>query len=164
MIIRLSQKISSKVKAGRLLDMPLDGDPILDWSTQTFAVNRIQFILISNTKSLYSCVIPGKGVTTTKHLVTRLIESVTHQLYSDSLERLVEKLKTIHFDEVQFAKSLNRSVIGSMNEQIAMASTIMKIRNGTLLELNDELNDNLMSILGAKKGDYGIPKDAIATY
>ncbi len=32
MIIRLSQKLCTKVKAGKLAELPLAEDPILDWS------------------------------------------------------------------------------------------------------------------------------------
>ncbi len=162
MIIRLSQKLCTKVKAGKLFELPLNEDPILDWSTQSFAVGRTQFILISNAKSLYSCVIPSKGVTSTKHLVSQFNQSVPHQLNKDGLGKAVSKLMAINLEEVQFAKSLNRSVIGSMNELIVMATTVMSIRELTLPELNDDLNDTLLTILGTKKGDYGRPKEAMA--
>ncbi len=162
MIIRLSQKLCTKVKAGKLWELPLAEDPILDWSTQSFAVGRTQFILISNTKSLYSCVIPSKGVTSTKQLMSQFNQSVPHQLNKDGLGKAVSKLMAINLEEVKFAKSLNRSVIGSMNELIVMATTVMSIRELTLPELNDDLNDTLLTILGTKKGDYGRPKEAIA--
>lgn len=162
MIIRLSQKLCTKVKAGKLLELPLADEPTLDWSTQSFVVGRTQFILISNTKSLYSCVIPSKGVASTKHLLTQFHQSVPHQLNKDDLGKAAAKLMSIKLEDVQFAKSLNRSVIGSMNELIVMATTVMSIRTVTLPELNDELNDQLLTILGTKKGGYGKPKEVMA--
>lgn len=161
MIIRLSQKLCTKVKAGKLAELPLAEVPVLDWSTQSFAVGRTQFILISNTRSLYSCVTPCKGVNSTNQLVEQFNQAVLHQLNKDGFGDVVRKLMEVNSDQVQFAKSLNRSVIGSMNELIVMATTVMSIRELTLPELNDDLNDTLLTILGKKKCDYGRPKEVM---
>jgi hypothetical protein len=63
MIFRLSQKLNVRVKAGTLVVLPLDDDPYADWSAHLFAAGRNQFILLTNTKSLYSTVMLGKGIT-----------------------------------------------------------------------------------------------------
>jgi hypothetical protein len=39
MIFRLSQKLSSKIKAGALATLPLDENPFADWSAQLFAAD-----------------------------------------------------------------------------------------------------------------------------
>ena len=64
MIFRLSEKLKAKVKAGTLATVPLDENPFADWSAGLFLVGRSQYILVTNTKSLYSTVLAGKGVTT----------------------------------------------------------------------------------------------------
>ena len=63
MIFRLSQKLIDKIKAGALATLPLDENPFADWSAGLFLIGRSQYILVTNTKSLYSTVLPGKGVT-----------------------------------------------------------------------------------------------------
>jgi hypothetical protein len=50
MILRLSQKLSTKIKAGTLNAMPLDDNPYADWSCHLFTVDRTQYILVSNTQ------------------------------------------------------------------------------------------------------------------
>jgi hypothetical protein len=54
MIFRLSEKLNTKIKAGTLASLPLDDNPFVDWSAGLFLVGRSQFILLTNTKSLYS--------------------------------------------------------------------------------------------------------------
>ena len=54
MIFRLSQKLNDKIKAGPLPVLPLDDNPLADWSAHLFLADRMQYILLSNTKSLYS--------------------------------------------------------------------------------------------------------------
>ncbi len=63
MIFRLSQKLASKLKEGSLPSLPLDENPYADWSAHLFTADRTQCIIISNTKSLYSAVLYGRGIT-----------------------------------------------------------------------------------------------------
>jgi hypothetical protein len=63
MILRLSQKLNKKIQAGKLSEMPLDDNPYADWSCHLFTADRTQYIIMSNTASLYSCVMFGKGIT-----------------------------------------------------------------------------------------------------
>ena len=65
MIFRLSQKLNTKIKADKLTDMPLDDNPYADWSCHLFTADRTQYIIMCNTKSLYSCVMYGRGSPTT---------------------------------------------------------------------------------------------------
>jgi hypothetical protein len=63
MIFRLSQKLATKIKEVTLPALPLDDNPFADWSAQLFVADRTQYVLLSNTQSLYSTVIYGKGIT-----------------------------------------------------------------------------------------------------
>ena len=63
MILRLSQKLNTKIEAGSLTNMPLDENQYADWSCHLFTADRTQYIIMSNTPSLYSCVMFGKGIT-----------------------------------------------------------------------------------------------------
>jgi hypothetical protein len=73
MIFRLSQKLNDKIGAGRLPAQPLDENPFADWSTTLFTADRTQYILVSNTKSLYSTVLYGRGITNDSHFIEREI-------------------------------------------------------------------------------------------
>ncbi|WP_420860827.1 DUF6933 domain-containing protein [Symmachiella dynata] len=50
------------MKAGPLDMVPLDDNPYAYWSAHLFTAERTQYIILSNTKSLCSCVIFGKGI------------------------------------------------------------------------------------------------------
>lgn len=71
MILRLSQKLNTKIKAGKLTEMLLDENPYTDWSCHLFTADRTQYILLSNTASLYSCVMFGKGITDYSRFIER---------------------------------------------------------------------------------------------
>lgn len=76
MIFRLSQKLIDKIKAGALSALPLDENPLVDWSAQLFVADRTQHVLLSNTKSLYSMVMNGKGITNDSQFIERALTSI----------------------------------------------------------------------------------------
>jgi hypothetical protein len=49
MILRLSQQLCTKIKAGSLETMPLDDNPFAGWTAHLFAADRTQYIIVSNT-------------------------------------------------------------------------------------------------------------------
>lgn len=63
MIFRLSQKLCTKIKVGSLPALPLDSNPFADWSAHLFVADRTQYLIVTNTTSLYSTVLYGKGIT-----------------------------------------------------------------------------------------------------
>ena len=76
MILRLSQKLNTKIKAGKLTDMPPDENPYADWSCHLFTADRTQYIILSNTASLYSCLMYGKGITDDNRLIERALSTI----------------------------------------------------------------------------------------
>jgi hypothetical protein len=63
MIFRLSAKLGKKLKFSPTEVLPAHTNPFADWSAHLFTADRAQYILISNTISLYSRVIFGRGIT-----------------------------------------------------------------------------------------------------
>ena len=63
--------------------MPLDENPFADWSAGLFLVGRSQYILLTNTRSLYSTVLPGKGVTDEKTFLERALGSIREFMDAD---------------------------------------------------------------------------------
>ena len=73
MIFRLSHKLNTKIKAGTLDTLPLDQNPFADWSAHAFAADRTQYVIVCNTKSLYSTVMYGKGITNDGQFIERAL-------------------------------------------------------------------------------------------
>ncbi len=162
MIFRLSQKLAKKIKAPKLYEMPLDENPFADWSSHLFTAGRTQYILISNTKSLYSCVMPGKGITIANVFIARAISTILEFMEEDGESDVYERFILPLTSEVTFAKALNRSVTGSMNELIMAAEHSVCVREESLYKVAYYMNDLLLSAI-AKEGDrgYARPKDAL---
>lgn len=156
MIIRLSQALNARVKAGPLEALPLHENPLLDWSAHLFPVGRSRFVLLSNTASLLSAVVAGTGVAGVTSFRDRAFAGIRACLTALGHEPLTQML----FPDdgpVRFAKALNRSVSGSMNELVKCAEFCMSDGGLTLSEVGDRLNDTLLSALAAG-GSHGYGK------
>ena len=118
---RLSQKLNNKIKAGTLKEMPLDENPFADWSCHLFAADRTHYILLTNTKSLYSCLMYGKGITDDGKFIDRALSTIREFMEDDALESIFRDKIAPASATIHFAKALKRSVTGSMNDLIKHA-------------------------------------------
>lgn len=147
MIFRLSEKLNAKIKTGTLATVPLDDNPFADWSAGLFLVGRTQYILVTNTKSLYSTVLPGKGITDESTFIERALSSLREFMAADGQEGGYERLVAPVSGSVQFAKALNRSVTGSMNDMTKHAAYYLAAGDLSPFEVGSRLNDIPMSAL-----------------
>jgi hypothetical protein len=161
MIFRLSQKLNSKIKAGARDTVRLDDNPYADWSGHLFTVNRTQYILLSNTKSLYSCVMYAKGITNDGIFIERALSAIREFMQDDGQQFVYRTFIAPACESVHFAKALNRSVTGSMNDLINHATYWLAEDDLSPHDLGIRLNDILLSALATEKpGGYGKPNEA----
>ena len=159
MIFRLSQKLAKKIKAGTLGEMPLDENPYADWSCHLFTADRRQYIILTNTPSLYSCVMYGKGITDDSQFIERALSTIREFMEDDGQQFAYRKFIAPASGTVSFAKALNRSVTGSMNDHIH-AAKFMLADDIAPSEIGYRLNETPMSALVGPDGrKYGYPKE-----
>lgn len=161
MIVRLSQKLAAKLKEGTLPAWPPDENPYADWSAHLLTANRTQYILVANTRSFYSVVLYGKEITDGSEFISRTLDCLREFMEDDgqsfAYQRLVAPIST----EVRFAKALNRSATGSLNELVKFATVWLESGELSTHEVGFRLNDVLLSALAdGKKGSYGKPREA----
>jgi len=161
MIFRLSQKLCTKIKAGSLKSMPLDDNPFADWSAHLFTADRTQYIIVSNTKSLYSTVLFGKGITNDSNFIEHALSSIREFMQDDGQEFLYRRFIAPASGTVSFAKALNPSVTSSMNELIRYATVCLSDDELSPHEIGFKLNDVLFSAIApSKAAKYGKPREA----
>ena len=161
MIFRLSQKLNIKIKAGALRAVPLDDNPYADWSAHLFVADRTQYIIVSNTKSLYSTVLYGKGITNDNQFLGRALDSIREFMEGDGQAFAYQRFIAPSSGTVRFTKARNRSVTGSMNELVAYATLWLTEGALSTFDVGFRLNDLLLSSLaGPNGGGYGKPREA----
>ncbi|BBO31098.1 DUF6933 domain-containing protein [Lacipirellula parvula] len=156
MVIRLSQKLSKRVGETPTNVLPLDQNLLADWSGHLFTADRTQYVILTNTASLYSAVFYGRGVTDGGRLIQRGLESVRGVMVDDGLGFLYLRLVALSAASVIFSKSLNRSVTGSMNDLINCAKVWLTEAELSPYDTSFKLNDMPMSAI-----KYANPREAL---
>lgn len=164
MNFRLSQKLAAKIKAGTLRTLPLHENPFADWSAHLFVADRTQYIILSNTPSLYSVVLYGKGITNDSDFISRALTNIREFMNYDGQEFVYRRFIAPASGTVRFAKALDRSVTGSMNELILNATDWLVEGELAPFDIGFRLNDILLSAIARNKAEaYRTPKDAFKT-
>ena len=73
MIIRTSASLNKKIHVAPELSLPLASNPYADWSARLFTADRAQYIVVTNTTSLYSALMHGCGITNDGAFIQRPI-------------------------------------------------------------------------------------------
>ncbi len=121
MIVRATAKLNKKIHVMPAQVLPLAENPYADWSARLFMAGRTQYIICTNTASLYSALIPGRGITDEKSLIPPMLAAIREQMDADGLLFLFERLIAPAAKQVIFSKTLNSSVTGSMNDLVLHA-------------------------------------------
>ena len=157
MVLRLPQKLNDRLKGGSLATLPLHENPLIDWSIRTFAVDRSEYVLLSNTPSHY-CVVPsGINVTDMTQFTERIVDAIRAVLEGVGCGAVAHGVES-----VRFAKYLDRSGTGSMNELAAHATAFLADGDLSVQEVGGRLNEVLLSALGRGTQKYGRPRDEFA--
>jgi len=153
MILKATQKVRDRIG----LNVP-DSEPpnpatrfLEEWYVNSIVLDRRQYLLFSEAKTLYSVVVPSKGITSRKKMEELAVDVLFDQFkHNTGLEsRIFESLAT----SVVILKAQNRNILSSMN-QLTLAA---QYDDEDPSQSFDYLND---IILGALK--YDSPRDAFA--
>jgi hypothetical protein len=155
MIIRVSAKLGKKIHLNPTETLPADENPFADWSAHLFTAERAQYILVTNTASLYSMVMFGKGIVNDGQFLDRVISSMSEFIRDDGHVFLYKRLIMPSTGLVRFSKALNKSVIGSMNDLVFQAKVYLIEETISPYEVSFKLNQTPLSIL-----KYANPREA----
>ncbi len=157
MIIRLTSKLAKKIGETRGPSRPLDPNPFADWTARLFTVERVQYIMVTNTASLYSTVMFGAGITHGSEFIKHTLSSIREVLFTNGYEFIYERLIVPATGTVYFSRALNRGVTGSMNDLVLQAQYILAGGMVAPCDVAPTLNETLLSYLG-----YSNPKKAFS--
>lgn len=155
MIFRFSAKLGKKLKFPPTDSLPAHKNPYADWSAHLFVADRTQYILVTNTASLYSVLMFGRGNTDEGSFFTLAFQQIGEAMKDDGYEFLRERFFVPETASVSVSKALNRSVIGSMNDMVANAEFLLTEHELSPHEVALQLNKMPMSML-----DYAFPREA----
>ena len=154
MIFRLSQKLAKKLKTSQPRPPPADPNPFADWSGHLFTADRTQYVILTNTPSLYSTVIYGLGIANDSQFLDRALGAIREFMVDDGQEFIFRRLIAPASATVRFASALNRSVTGSMNDLVYHAQMWLTEGDISPFDVGSKLNEIPFSSL-----DYRNPRE-----
>jgi hypothetical protein len=102
----------------------------------------------------------GKGVTTDSHFIERALGGIREFMEADGQVFAYHRLIVPAAASVRFAKALDRSVTGSMNDMIKHATYWLAEGDQSPFDVGFRLNEIPMSALASSGSPYGKPREA----
>ena len=147
MIVRISAKLGRKIHVSPDSVLPADPNPFGDWSAHLLTADRIQYILITNTASLFSMVMFGRGSTDAGSFLDRMTSCMSDFIRATGHGHVFERLIVPSLDRMLFSRALSRSVTGSMNELVFHAQMRLVEDRMSPYDVSLYLNEMPMSSL-----------------
>jgi hypothetical protein len=154
MIFRISQKLGQKMKVGPVEHRPLDANALADWSAHLFTAGRVNHVILTNTRSLYSVLMLGRGITNQSQFVERALACIEEFMAEEGQGSVFKRLIAPAAASIRFSTALNRSVVGSINDSVHIAKMMLTEDKLSLHEAASMLNQMPMSYL-----DYDNPRE-----
>ena len=125
-----------------------DSDGIGNWYAHLIRIDKRKCILFTNERTLYSFLIPHVVKSDLRNIKNEFIAHLVFNLQKDGFGiEVINKVRQ-EYGEIGFARTVNRSVIGSMNE-FAFEYKFLIMRDGgmentIILEVNKIINQTPM--------------------
>jgi hypothetical protein len=155
LVVHATGKLARKLRVPELTAVASETRPHLVWYANVFTAERVQYILTTNAVSLYSVVIPGRRITDDTAYVTQFVQTLCEHLEDDGVEPIFERCIAPYTGDVILAKTVSRSVLGSMNDMVNSSKYLFARGDTTPWDVSKQINDTPYGGIG-----YGFPNKA----
>ncbi|MEJ2033589.1 MAG: hypothetical protein P8Y63_11240 [Deltaproteobacteria bacterium] len=154
MILRVTQKLAKKIKVAPKVTLPRDSNPFADWAAHLFTADRTQYILLTNSASLYSVIFYGRGISESDIFIDRVLSALRDFMVDAGHGPVFERCIVPAASEILLCKTGDRSLLGSMNDHIHCAKAHLLCESP--FEAGHKLNSTPMGAIG-----YRFPNDML---
>ena len=159
MIIRITGQLAKQIEISVTDRLPLAQNPYQDWTCRLFSVSDgSSYVLATNTAALHSVLVPWSGPTASEFFQEVLFGTLRRHLTLDGFGPIYTAYIGPTEKKAVMAKSLNRSVTGSMNDMTRLADYMLVEERRSLRETSDKLNETPFGLL-----KYDHPRERFTT-
>ncbi len=131
---RLTTKLFRKIKEKPNTDIgDLEGQ-LKSWHSTLFMSGRYQYILFSNSTTLYSFMVSGRGITNKNTYFEAFLQNLKYQLTNDFLFGFYDRLIPNKSEEIDFLKTKNKSILGSIGDFVQLIKYDITDKNADILD------------------------------
>lgn len=153
MIIRCTQKLFAELKK-KPANEELSRDLFWSWHANVFHIERRKCVLVTNDTTLFSIFIPGLKSPEFKAFHVIFGQYLFKILLSEEIPQNQIETVLSECENIQYKKTNNRSVLGSMNDQKFQLEYMIQADGGLartdIYELNRQVNRNILSAIDYK--------------
>jgi len=141
--------LAKKIRVLSLPDIPFDENinPLLDWNANLFTVQHTQYVILTNTSSLYSLIMYGKGILDERKFIRKLFTDMNVFMLMSKNESLFNDVIGPERRKILFSMISNKRVMESMNDLVHLAKFHLGEDRQTLFGTSVLLNETPMSYL-----------------
>lgn len=150
MVLRLTKKLADKLKIKSLPEYDDKVSAFDEWYGHLFTAGRTQYMLFTNAYSLYSTLLPGKGINNIKSFFEMAVYCLSEVLKEEECENMIGRFITNKIEIIDVCKTNNRGILGSMNDMIAHSKFYLLEYKLTPIEISKRLNEMPYSYLNYK--------------
>ena len=122
-----------------------------NWYANLLRIERKKCLLFTNEKSLYSFLIPKVKKENLKNIEEEFLINLSYNLQYEGFGLDVINRVMQEYEDIGFAKTSNRQVLGSMNQLAFEYEVLVEQKEGLenirILELNKQINRTIMGAL-----------------
>ena len=155
-IIHCTQKLLKELDVSLVepdrIPQPTEG--LGNWYANLLRIDRRKCLLFTNEKSMYTFLIPKVLKANLKNIEQEFLIHLSYNLQNEGFGLEVINRVMQEYQEIGFAKTSNRQVLGSMNELTFQYEVLIEqtegLENIGILELNKLINRTIMGALKYK--------------
>jgi hypothetical protein len=132
--------------------IPLPTEGLGNWYANLIRIDRRKCLLFTNEKSLYTFLIPKVLKANLKNIEDEFLINLSYNLQTEGFG--IEAINRVmqEYQEIGFAKTSNRQVLGSMNELTFQYKVLIEQKEGLEnIRINDKENKKEKSINWSQK-------------
>lgn len=141
MILHVTDKLRKKLHLPALQRVDESTGAHLRWYGNVFTADRAQYILTTNAASLFSVVVFGRGITDDSKYILRFLSALRDHMEDLDLQHIYQQAFVAGAGAVSFAKTIDRSVLGSMNDMVSICRHRLTLDDVSPWDLSKDLND-----------------------
>jgi len=134
--------------------IPLPNEEFGNWYANLIRIDRRKCLLFTNEKSLYTFLILKVLKANLKNIEQEFLIHLSYNLQNEGFGLDVINRVMQEYQEIGFAKTSNRQVLGSMNQLAFEYEVLVEqkegLENSRILELNKHINRTIMGALKYK--------------
>jgi len=147
-ILRLSDKLSRRIGVRPIESLPMSANPFADWSSHVFPAGRSEYILSTNTSTLYSVVFSARSIKGEAAFRSNMLAQLRATMMEDGFEFHYKRLIDVESDAPSYSKALSRGVIGSMHDMAELACYSLEVQGKSPEQVTRMINETPFSVIG----------------